>query len=777
MKILRLILLGFLFLLSIKNTLIAQNDLKIGQWRTYLPYHQGNDVTQSNTHVYWATGLSILEMNKTDFSINRLDKNNALSDVGTSIIRYNKANETLLVYYQNSSIDLLKPGGTTILLNDIKNNTTIIGDKGLNDVFFKGDTAYLSCSFGIVRLDMKRNEFISTTFTKLKTYSISVLNNQIYAATEGGLYTIANDSRVNLADFKQWRKLSTTDGFPSNYTSNLLCVFNEKLYFTINDSLFTFQNNRPLSIFSENGFKMKFLTAEGSSLMLGMTCQDNCDGKVYLFDKNLQRTTVANNCNDRPIYGVQDARGWLWFADGYQGFRFTSGGTANCATSEFDSPNFITSSDFAITDTSFYVAAGGLEGFNARRSPDGFASFINGKWRNYSRGTDRVLLDSFADLDFYRIIFNPRNKKVHVGTYWGGLVELENGKITKIYNDNNSALQGAVGDPLRERVAGLAYDKKGNLWISNNLAPNPVVVLKADGKWQKMKDVPFGANGTQQLVIDSIGYKWLAVGGAQSGLLVYDEGKDIETLTDDRVSFLDNGTLPKDLQNARVNCLAVDIDGRVWVGTSSGVAFYACGSDPFKSNCTGQLVVSGLGGIGEYLLKDKNVTAIAVDGANRKWFGTSNGIFVQSADGREEVAVFNIENSPLLSNNITALGIRGSTGEVFIGTDKGLMSYRTDAITGGSFNKDTAYGYPNPVRPDYDGPIAIKGLARDALVKITDVNGNIVFESRALGGQAIWDGRDFSGRRVSTGVYLVFAANTRNVEAGDAMVTKILFIN
>lgn len=766
-----------LIIIGFTQFLNAQNDLKIGQWRTYLPYHQSNYVTQSSTHVYWATGLSILQMDKTDFSINRLDKNNALSDVDISIARYNKANETLLVYYKNSSIDLLKPDGSTVLLNDIKNNTTIIGDKSLNDVFFKGDTAYLACSFGVVRLDMKRNEFVSTTFTKLKTYSVAIFNNQIFAATEGGLYVIANDSRINIADFSQWRKLSTNNGFPANYSSNLLCVFNEKLYFTINDTLSVLENNTPLSIYNENGFRPKFLTAEGVSLVLGLTCNNGCDGKTYLFNKDMQRSVVANNCNDRPLYGIQDSRGWLWFADEYSGFRYTGNPTGNCSIIEFNSPSFSSSSDFAITDTTLYVAAGGVDNFTGRQSPNGFAVLSNGNWQNYNRGTDPILLDSVADLDFYRIVFNPRNKKIHVGTYWGGLVEVENRKVTKIYNDKNSALQGAVGDPLRERVAGLAYDKKGNLWISNNLAVNPLVVLKTDGKWQKMGNVPFGSNGTQQLVIDSIGYKWLAVGGAQSGLLVYDEGKDIETLTDDRIAFLDNGTLPKDLQNARVNCIAVDIDGRVWVGTSAGTAFYACGSDPFKGTCTGQLVVSSLDGIGEYLLKDKNVTAIAIDGANRKWFGTTNGIFVQSSDGREEILKFNTDNSPLLSNNITALGIRGSTGEVFIGTDKGLMSYKADAIQGGSFNKDTAYAYPNPVRPNYDGPIAIKGLARDALVKITDMNGHIVYETRALGGQAIWDGRDFSARRVSTGIYLVFVANTRNIDAADAIVTKILFVN
>lgn len=773
----RKILPFLLFAFFTETCLSAQGDVKIGQWRTYLPYHVGNYVTQSNTHVYWSTGLSVLKMDKGDFSLERLDKGNTLSEVGTSLVRFNKANNTLMVVFKNSAIDLVKTDGTTKTLNDIKNNQSIIGDKIVYDVFFSNDTAYLACSFGILKLDMKRHEFVFTTFTKQRVFSVAAYNGQIYAATEGGIFTVKNDSRVNISDFRQWRLLSTADGFPLQYTSNVLSVFNEKLYFAVNDTLFTFQNNTPLPIMSRKDNKIKFLTSEGANLMVGFSCGNACDGKVFLLDKNHQISPVADNCNDRPTYGVEDAQGRVWFADEYPSYRFSSKPHINCSTPEFNSPIFSTSSDIAVTDTSVYVASGGIEGINARLNADGIASLINGQWRNINRGNNQILSDSSADLDFYRVAINARNRKVYAGTYWGGLVEIENGKVVKIYNDKNSTLQGAIGDEQRERVGGLAFDKKGNLWVSNSSAPNPIVVLKADNKWLKMQAAPLGANTTLQLVIDSVGYKWLVVSGAQSGLLVFDEGKDLDNLGDDRMRFLDNGTLPTELQNARINAIAVDLDGRVWVGTSSGIAVYECGNDPFRTSCKGRLVVSALDGIGEYLLKDKSVNYIAVDGANRKWFGTSVGIFVQSADGKDEVAKFNTENSPLLSNNVTALGIRQTTGEVFIGTDKGMMSYRTDAITGFEFNKDTAYVYPNPVRPDYQGPIAIKGLARDANVKITDVNGTIVFETRSLGGQAIWDGRDFSGRRASTGVYLVFATNTRNLDAGDAVVAKILFIN
>jgi hypothetical protein len=310
--------------------------------------------------------------------------------------------------------------------------------------------------------------------------------------------------------------------------------------------------------------------------------------------------------------------------------------------------------------------------------------------------------------------------------------------------------------------------------VSNNLADRPVIVLKADGKWAKLGSVP--ASNIFQVVVDGSNIKWFIVSGSQSGILLYDEGKTIDDITDDKTRLLDNSNLPRDLQSASINYLATDLNGEVWVGTSNGVCVFRCGSDPFKNNCVASLIVNSLGNISEHLLREKNVNVIAVDGANRKWFGTSSGLFVTSADGKTELLKFNTENSPLPSNNIKSIAIRPN-GEVFVGTDKGLVSFRSDATEGADYNVESKIlAFPNPVRPDYDGPIAIKGFARDSDVKIADVNGNVVFETRALGGQAIWEGKDFNGNRVATGVYLVLATNTKNLDAPDAVVTKILFV-
>ena len=198
--------------------------------------------------------------------------------------------------------------------------------------------------------------------------------------------------------------------------------------------------------------------------------------------------------------------------------------------------------------------------------------------------------------------------------------------------------------------------------------------------------------------------------------------------------------------------------------------------DVINSDCPGSLRIGELDEFGAHLFEDQNIQTIAIDGANRKWFGTLSGIFVLSPSGEEQVASYTVDNSPLFDNQIIDIAFNHETGEAFIGTAKGLQVLRTEATKGGPINSNNVLVFPNPVRPEYTGLIAIKGLAQDADVKITDVNGTLVYETTALGGQAIWNGNDYNGRRANTGVYLVFSTNDNNTNP-EAIVAKILFVN
>ena len=276
------------------------------------------------------------------------------------------------------------------------------------------------------------------------------------------------------------------------------------------------------------------------------------------------------------------------------------------------------------------------------------------------------------------------------------------------------------------------------------------------------------------MLIDSWGQKW-GVLGRDGGLFVYNDNNTIDNPADDQYKILNtaigNGALP----TTSVFSIAEDLDGEIWVGTDKGIGVFYNPSSVFSGgNFDAQQILIQEGDYGQYLLSEEKVKCITIDGANRKWIGTEkSGVFLLSEEGTEEILHFTTENSPLFSNNIIDIAINPENGEVFIGTEKGLISYRSDA-TEGATTQEKTHVFPNPVRKSYSGPIAISGLVADANIKITDIDGNLVFEDFAKGGQAIWNGKNKNGERASTGVYLVFSTDINGIEK---TVSKILFIH
>jgi ligand-binding sensor domain-containing protein len=260
-----------------------------------------------------------------------------------------------------------------------------------------------------------------------------------------------------------------------------------------------------------------------------------------------------------------------------------------------------------------------------------------------------------------------------------------------------------------------------------------------------------------------------------NSILVFTDGGTPDNIANHRAKKLNstagNGAIPGNI----VYSMAEDKNGQIWVGTESGVGVFYSPEDLFTSNpsdCQRPLVQQGQ--YVQYLLENEQVNAIAVDGSNRKWMGTDRGgVYLFSADGTKQVYHFTAENSPLLSNRVTSIAINPLTGEVFFGTDKGVISYKSTATDGGESFGDV-YAYPNPVREGYQGYIAVKGLVNNAQVRITDVSGRLVYTGKAEGGQAVWNGLTMEGKKVRTGVYLVFASND---DASEKIVTKILVIN
>ena len=411
-----------------------------------------------------------------------------------------------------------------------------------------------------------------------------------------------------------------------------------------------------------------------------------------------------------------------------------------------------------------------------------FFRLEEGRWTNFNSSNTTAIAgkNGIADgsddlLDFITVTVNPINGKVYLGSFYEGLVEYD-GESFNLINEDNSTLGAAIGDGLRTRVSGLAFDDDNNLWVANHAAVSPLSVLTNDGNWVSFRP-SCGRTEIHQIAIDDLGNKWIVDATTGSGVIVFNEG-DLADPNDDQCRVVTQNN--SELGTNRTNCVVADLDGVIWIGTTEGITIFNCGEDAV-TDCQGNRPVFQRPGedFGELLLEREEVQTIAVDGANRKWIGTKNGVFVLSPDGSEELLRFTSSNSPLFDNNVLDIAINQKNGEVFIGTDKGLISYKSDAIEGGRVNRANLKVYPNPVAPNYEGPIAIEGLARDANVKITTITGDLVFETTALGGQAVWDGRDYNGRRVNTGVYLIFS--TQKVSSfdtfqPDAAVAKLIFI-
>ena len=346
--------------------------------------------------------------------------------------------------------------------------------------------------------------------------------------------------------------------------------------------------------------------------------------------------------------------------------------------------------------------------------------------------------------------------------------ETSNGGLQTISNDTNEASYGWL------RVKDMIIDQNGLLWITNSLVEKGLAHMNVDGDWLSYNISSYNTKNSHlgDIIIDNQGKKWfiIAKGG---GIIVYDDNGSPEDINDDNDRLLTSAPGQGNLPSNTVYSIALDNDGEVWVGTDNGIGVFYQTSEVFGLNGDCQQILVETDGYVEPIITNESVTAIAIDGANRKWLGTkSSGVFVYSPDGRRKVKHFTEENSPILSNKINHISIDDNSGEVFISTEKGLISYKGEATAGGDKHGNVIV-YPNPVKENYNGPIAIKNVVENSDIKITDIRGNLIKTTTAFGGQAIWDGKNKNGKRASTGVYLVFSTNSSGLETN---VAKILFI-
>ena len=780
----------FIVLILLLGGNCAQSQIAVGHWRDHVSYNNAKQVciartsspSEEETCVFGVSAQSIFRCDFNPETITPLGKATGLSDIGVNVVRHNPLGYTV-IGYSNGNVDILYHE-RMFNISDIK-RSNISGDKGINNIAFKGHRAYLACGFGIVVIDLERREIEETYYlgrngSYMAINDIAFSQHYIIAATNQGiLFADKNNAHLNISD--NWIS-DTLSALHSNVVEKILASDNSDELFAL---AFEFDPSQPTLYYTPNAALPMNHPNRYEEWLSGGIKSVNIEfnrvvvtyrERIELYDassRSLLRTVgntdwLTMDANDASLLDANHlfvAHAWasLVMID-LQNDKITS-----FAPTSPSSPNAYKLVSF--NDMLMVCPGGKTTTFSNSYQDPNVYTFQKERWKTLDKSDFHASIFDILD-----VAVNPKKKNQMLAASWGyGIVEIEDGKITQLFDTSNTngALSAYTSNGFSSlRTGAVAFDKKGNAWMTVSKVKNGLAVRYKDGTWGSFDTEKIVNNDEiDKLICDSVrGYKWFA--GRANRIYVHDG--------ENRLAYVNPNQSSK-LETSTVNCLVQDHDGDIWIGTNKGLKVIVNGYSAFGNGGNGELspvnclnITITNGEFAEYLMAYENITCIAVDGADRKWVGTaSGGLYLISANGLDEIEHFTTTNSPLYSDKIISISVQPQSGEVFIATDKGLQSYRGSATYAEHYPESNVHAFPNPVRPDYEGPISIKGFSRNALVHITDAAGHVVFSTTSNGGQAIWNGRTNEGQKVASGTYFVFASD----EQGQMRaVTKVLII-
>ena len=751
----------------------------VGEWRDHNSFVAVRQVQTTDSRVYCATRSAMFYYDRDEYSVKPLTKVSGLSDVGIATFAYDERQHCLAVAYGNSGLDLIMDGRTENIA-DIRTGN-ISGDKQVYHMRFHGSKLYLATGFGIVVVNVPRREIEETYYLGAGgqnglVYDVAFTDSLIVAATADGLLCAPISSR-RLHIYDEWRR-DTVSPF-KNLSVRRLEVLDGKLVVAACED-----NPDSMTVFYQQSEAVWGSIAKGRVASLrshhGQLLVNRYD-HVDIYDKDFQLQETVSQMPDFGFVAQDidcDSDGTLWAGHVWAGvLRLSSDRTAASSFAPAGPTNDDYVYSLVATYDNVYLCPGG-------KKPTYENSYIPGSLSIYDGATWSQIGRGDVDIAFQDVLYaavDPKHKNHISATSWGyGVLDVQDNVIQNLYDETNTdnALQRYVSGGMNHlRVSGLAYDEKGNLWITNSLVDKGLAVRYKDGSWASfdispmLQDLSKEKKEIDKIIYDSVtGYKWII--GRANRIYVHDGEGKMAYVSPNRGSKLETHS---------VNCIVQDRSGDIWFGTDKGIKVIYDGYRAFTNGGRGEQapincsnILYNEDGINEYLMAYENITCIAVDGANRKWVGTANnGLYLISSNGLQQLCHFTTANSALASDKIVTLAVHPDNGILYIGTDKGLQSYRSTATDADEYPLVDIHAFPNPVRPGYDGTICIYGFTRDALVHITDARGHTVFSTTAHGGQAVWDGRNQSGTPVASGTYFVFASNNLGKMRS---VTKILII-
>jgi len=733
-------------------TFLAQEQ----QWGSYFSYYNIVDLAESSSRVFAAGESAIFTQNTLNGELKTITSVDGLKADGITALYYNAQYGRTLVGNSNGLFIVVNNDGSIVNKIDIVQEATIPASrKKINHIMEYNGIAYISCNFGIATFNIATLEFGDTYYLGPNGSEVSVThsaihNGYIYVTTPTAGIRRALISNPNLNDYNQWEQVH-----PAGVDQ--ITSFGGQLYVTDNMTALYKVGEGSIQYYLQYPTTINDLRVSGGYLLVTTL------NKVIAYNEQMQQVFQINTVGEPATFANAVIVGGKLYVG------TTENGLYSVDTSNFGIQNI----------TPDGPLRNGI--FSIEKSPNTlwavFGGYSYDHEPNYSGyGASRLTQEGWINIPFEDlrgarslsdITINPANEnEVYLNSYHSGLLKVVDGVPDVLYNDSNSGLEHEQHDnTASNRVIGGVFDSAGKLWIMNARTKNALKSFNGS-TWTSYnfedilpptKDQEYGI-----MALDKNGTKWIP--STFKGLVAFNE-----LLSNKYIVVNKDSGLP----NNHVNCVAIDHNNRVWIGTASGLRTISS-TERFVTDdqLTANNIVILEDGIAQELMFEQSITDIRVDGSNNKWFATAAGAFLVSPDGQTTLYHFTKENSPLPSNIINDIEINDVTGEVFFATDKGMVSFKGTS-TSPSDDLSKVYVYPNPVRPGFEGDVKISGLIDNANIKVTDIEGNLVYETTSEGGTVLWDTRAFGKHKVASGVYMIFIASEDGTET---KVKKVMIV-
>ena len=756
-QLVRVILILQIFFLQAQN---FENS-----WTGYFSYVSIKSISQGNDKIYAAAENAIFTYDLSTEEISSISTINGLSGNPISTAYYSENNGLYVIGYENGLIEIVIDGEDNVLkVVDILDKTTIPPNmKTINHFNEYNGRLYISTGFGISVYNLESLEFGDTYFigdlgSQINITQTTVQGDLIYASSSENGIKSALVADENIIDYQQWATVigggykgiqSLGVELYAVNNSNIILKFDLDVGFLQIDTflspvvdfrafsgVLTITTNSSIHSFSEGYVLINEITSlfEYDYLLQAGYAFNN---SFYLGTADLGMLIVPFNVNralqvlpEGPLYNqpftIEASPGKLWVAFG----------------------------DVDLTFNPYPLTRKGI------------SNYRNESWTNikYDSLTDLLDVEDVNDLVFIKS--NPNNpNETYMSSYQKGLLKIKNQDPTILYNETNSPLEIPGGDEaLGIRLYGSDFDKQDNFWFVQSRIDKGLIKLTPEGQFQTI-DISNIINAEDELALGKLvvsreGYVFF--GAVSSGLVGYNPTTNEFNKIGEA---LGNGNLP----STDIKALAFDNQNRLWIGTRKGLRVLYSARNFFESGADidSQPIIILDDGVPQELLFLQSITDIEVDGSNNKWVSTAtSGVFYLSSNGQETLLRFTSANSPLPSDTVLDISIDDADGTVYFATKDGLVAYDGTSTAPGE-DLESVYAYPNPVRPNYFGNVTIDGLTAKANVKITDITGNLVFETTSQGGSVEWDTTAFGKYKVASGVYLVL------ITSDDNLLTKV----